>query len=155
MTTTQSHSSRSRYAFACMYSCLNPIAVRSPEQTTMSGSRSLISLIARSISPGTKCTSPQWMSETWAIFIAKVYGGSEDGLDRPVERGRDRGGGRNRQQPREDDVPGDPPADGREALRRTGSHHRAGDHVRGRDGKAEVRGDVDDRPARRLRREAA
>src|SRR5262249_8906683 len=53
-----------------MYSCLNPIAVRSPEQTTMSGCKSLISLIARSIRPGTKWTSPQWMSEMWAIFIA-------------------------------------------------------------------------------------
>jgi hypothetical protein len=30
----------------------------------------LISLIARSSSPGTKCGSPQCRSEMWAIFIA-------------------------------------------------------------------------------------
>jgi hypothetical protein len=29
-------------------------------------------LIARSISPGTKCGSPQWMSEMWAIRTPEV-----------------------------------------------------------------------------------
>ena len=41
-------------ARASWYSCLKPNVVRSPEQTTMSGFRSLISLIARSSRLGTK-----------------------------------------------------------------------------------------------------
>src|SRR6266536_6282696 len=139
MTTTVSHSRRSRYAFACTYSCLNPIAVRSPEQTTMSGCWSLISLIARSISPGTKCTSPQWMSEMWAIFIArKCRSGLEDSLHRPVERCGHERRRRNREHPRENDVAGDAPAHGGKPLRRPGAHHRARDDVGRRDRVAEM-----------------
>src|SRR5437588_2240150 len=143
MTTTQSHSTRSRYSLACTYSCLNPIAVRSPEQTTMSGCWSLISLIARSISPGTKWTSPQWMSEMWAIFIAgKFRAGLEDPLHRPVERPRDERRRRDRQHPREDDVAGDAPPHRREALRRPRPHHRPRDDMSRRDRIPEMRGEV-------------
>src|SRR5207248_994324 len=162
MTTTQSHSTRSRYSLACTYSCLNPIAVRSPEQTTMSGCWSLISLIARSISPGTKWTSPQWMSEMWAIFIAgKFRAGLEDPLHRPVERPRDERRRRDRQHPREDDVAGDAPPHRREALRRPRPHHRPRDDMSRRDRIPEMRGEVKHRApgdlgsktARRLHRE--
>ena len=52
---------------ACSYSCLKPNVVRSPEQTTMSGSRSLISLIARSSRLGHEVGPPQWRSERCAI----------------------------------------------------------------------------------------
>src|SRR3712207_4837203 len=85
MTTTDSHSIRSRYAFAWAYSSLNPYVVRSPEQTTMSGSRSFTSLIARSSRLGTKCGPPQWRSEMWATvkislcespIVEEVYGPS-------------------------------------------------------------------------------
>jgi hypothetical protein len=41
--------------------------VRSPEQITISGPSSLISLIARSSKFGTKSGPPQWMSEMCAI----------------------------------------------------------------------------------------
>ena len=67
MTTNDSHSSRSRYSFAWTYSGLNPNVVRSPEQTTRSGSRSFTSAIARSIRLGTKYGPPQCRSEMWAI----------------------------------------------------------------------------------------
>src|SRR4051812_28420201 len=136
-----------------MYSCLKPIAVRSPEQTTISGSRSLISLIARSIRPGTKWTSPQWMSEMWAILIGARS--LEDRFERPVERRRDERRRRDRQHPGEDDVPGHAPADGGEALRRSRTHHRSGDHVGRRDRVAEMGRDVDHRSTGELRREAA
>ena len=33
----------------------------------MSGHIALMSAIARSIRSGTKCASPQWMSDRWAI----------------------------------------------------------------------------------------
>ena len=52
---------------ACAYSSLKPNVVRSPEQMTMSGHIALMSAIARSIRSGTKCASPQWMSDRWAI----------------------------------------------------------------------------------------
>ena len=54
-----SHSILSRYAFASAYSCWKPNVVRSPEQMTMSGSSSLISMIARSARFGTKYGEPQ------------------------------------------------------------------------------------------------
>src|SRR6187200_1597604 len=82
MTTNDLHSSRSRYSFAWMYSGLKPNVVRSPEQTTRSGWRSLTSAIARSIRFGTKYGPPQWRSEMWAIVkhswaaITGVYGPS-------------------------------------------------------------------------------
>ena len=47
-TTNASQTIESRYWRASWYSCLNPNVVRSPEHTTMSGTRSLISEIARS-----------------------------------------------------------------------------------------------------------
>ncbi len=50
-------------------------------------------------------------------------GGSKDGLHRPVEERRDERGCRDRHDPRDDDVAGDPPADGREPLRRAGPEH--------------------------------
>ena len=64
----------------------------------MSGSRSLISRIARSRRFGTKSGPPQWMSEICAIVnelpfrpcgMPEVYSGLEDRLHRPVERRRD------------------------------------------------------------------
>src|SRR5512133_1002885 len=67
MTTNDLHSRRDRYSFACTYSGLKPNVVRSPEQTTRSGERSLISEIARSIRLGTKYGPPQWRSEMCAI----------------------------------------------------------------------------------------
>jgi hypothetical protein len=73
MTTTESHSMRSRYIFAIAYSCLKPKVVRSPEQITIFGPTSLISVIARSIKPGTKSGPPQWMSEMWAIVNASRF----------------------------------------------------------------------------------
>src|SRR5438477_4896321 len=156
MTTTQSHSSRSRYALACTYSYLKPIAVRSPEQTTMSGCWSLISLIARSIRPGTKCTSPQWMSEMWAIFIRrKCRAGLEDSFDRPVQRRGDQRGRRDRQHPGKHDVAGHAPAHGRESLRRPGTHHRARDDMGRRNRVPEMRREVDHRAPGDLGREAA
>src|SRR5437764_15190538 len=156
MTTTESHSSRSRYALACMYSCLKPIAVRSPEQTTLSGWWSLISLIARSIRPGTKCTSPQWMSEMWAIFIrGKCRAALEDPFDRPVQRRGDQRRRRDSQHPRKDDVAGHAPAYGRESLRRPGTHHRARDDVGRRHRVSEMRREIDHRAAGDLGRKAA
>src|SRR5690349_21004935 len=54
----------------------------------MLGSRSLISLIARSIRLGTKYGPPQWMSEMWAIVnvpalpsIAVTLGGLREVVD--------------------------------------------------------------------------
>src|SRR6478672_8802957 len=55
-----------------MYSGLKPKVVRSPEQTTRSGCMSLISLIARSSSVGTKCGPPQCRSEIWAMLNAPL-----------------------------------------------------------------------------------
>src|SRR6059058_738972 len=104
------------YSRAIAYSCLNPNVVRSPEQITRLGSRSLISLIARSSRFGTKSGPPQWMSEMWAIVKAppfrlciksKCRTGLEDSDDRPVERGSHEPRGRDRQEPRPDDVAGD------------------------------------------------
>jgi hypothetical protein len=46
---------------------LKPNVVRSPEQTTMSGSMSLTSVIARSSRFGRKNCVPQCMSEIWTI----------------------------------------------------------------------------------------
>ena len=77
MTTTDSHSIRSRYDFAIMYSCLKPKVVRSPEQMTMSGPRSLISRIARSSRFGTKSGPPQWMSEICAIVSEPLFRASD------------------------------------------------------------------------------
>src|SRR5262245_35980911 len=70
MTTRCSQSIVSMYSWACAYSCLKPNVVRSPEQTTRSGSSSLISAIARSSRLGTKCCPPQWGSERWAMVNA-------------------------------------------------------------------------------------
>src|SRR5439155_25467013 len=85
--TSDSHSILSRYVLACAYSGLKPNVVRSPEQTTRSGRMSLISLIARSSSVGTKYGPPQCRSEMWAIVndpfdpaaMAEVYGPSTGG----------------------------------------------------------------------------
>src|ERR687887_2788001 len=67
MTTSDSHAILSRYSRACWYSGRKPNVVRSPEQTTTSGSRSLISSMARSRRLGTKYGPPQCKSEIWAI----------------------------------------------------------------------------------------
>src|SRR5262245_53546151 len=67
MTTSDSHSILSRYSRACWYSGRKPNVVRSPEQMTTSGRRSLISSIARSSRLGTKYGPPQWMSEMCAM----------------------------------------------------------------------------------------
>src|SRR5215204_2480767 len=67
MTTKRSQRILSRYSRAWRYSPLKPNVVRSPEQTTIWGSISLISAIARSIRLGTKFGSPQWMSDRCAI----------------------------------------------------------------------------------------
>src|SRR5919198_6474475 len=113
MTTTDSHSSLSRYALACAYSCSKPNVVRSPEQITISGPSSLISLIARSSRFGTKSGPPQWMSEVWAIVKAppfrlciwsKCRTDLENADDRPVQRGCNQARGRDRQQPGADNV---------------------------------------------------
>jgi hypothetical protein len=74
MTTRALQSSLSRYSAASAYSCRNPFVVRSPEQTTTSGFRSLISTIARSSRFGTKCGEPVWRSEMCAI--RKLMGGA-------------------------------------------------------------------------------
>src|SRR4051794_21269144 len=87
MTTTFLHAIPSRYSFASAYSSLNPCEVRSPEQTTMSGCRSLISVIARSSSSGRKNCCPQCRSLSWAIVNAIVGGAyRRDGESRPVRR---------------------------------------------------------------------
>ena len=52
---------------ACWYSGLKPKDVRSPVHTTICGSRSLISSIARSSRAGMKYGPPQWTSEMCAI----------------------------------------------------------------------------------------
>ena len=64
-----------------------------------------------------------------------------------------RRGHRQRQDPGDEDVPGHPPAHGRQAADRAGAEHRAGDRLCGRDRQAEVRGRPEDRRARRLRGE--
>src|SRR4051794_2221607 len=51
-----------------MYSSLNPCEVRSPEITTMSGSISFTSAIARSRCCGRKNCCPQCRSESWTIL---------------------------------------------------------------------------------------
>src|SRR5262249_32848164 len=66
--------------FACANSCLKPNVVRSPVQMTTSGSRSLISPIARSMRLGMKCGPPQWMSEMCAIVKVR----SAPGMGRSV-----------------------------------------------------------------------
>ena len=60
------------------------------------------------------------------------------------QSGGDGGGRGDRQHPRDDDVPGDAPAHGREALRRSRPHHGARDDVRRRERIAVLRRRVDD-----------
>src|SRR4051812_49878637 len=123
MTTSESHSIASRYRRASAYSSLNPCEVRSPEQTTTSGLRSLISTIARSKRSGRKNCCPQWRSLSCAIvkFTAQNL---EDPAHRVEEQRCDSRGTRDRQEPAGDDRPRDPPADRREPTRRPRSHHR-------------------------------
>src|SRR3954451_4903460 len=98
MTTSESHSIASMYFFASAYSSLNPCEVRSPETTTTSGFRSLISVIARSSRSGRKNCCPQWRSLSWAIVKA-TPGTLEDPAHRVVHGRGDGGGTRDREQP--------------------------------------------------------
>src|SRR2546421_10748947 len=83
---SESHSILSRYDLACAFSGLKPNVVRSPVHTASSGCMSLISLIARSSSVGTKCGPPQWRSEMWAIRNAPFAPGMRRSLRFAVER---------------------------------------------------------------------
>ena len=71
-----------------------------------------------------------------------------------LHAGTDEARHRDREDPGDQDVAGDAPADCMQAAGRAGAHHRPGDHVRGRDGEAEVRRRPEDRRARGLGREA-
>src|SRR4051794_19731038 len=153
MTTRCLHSISSRYRRASAYSSLNPCDVRSPEQTTTSGFRSLTSVIARSRRSGRKNCCPQWRSLSWAIVNATGRT-LEDPAHGVVEKRRDEGGGGQRQQPGDDDVAGDAPLDGVQPADRAGAHHRAGDDVRRRDREAEPRADVERGAGGELRCEA-
>src|SRR5439155_19406302 len=82
-------------------------------------------------------------------------GSSEDALDRPVEgRGHGRGG-RNREDPGADDVPGDPPTYRRQPLRRAGAEDGARDDVRRGQRVAVLRGRIDGRASCGLSGESA
>src|SRR3954447_3157715 len=142
MTTSASHSIASMYRLASAYSSLNPCEVRSPEQTTMSGFRSLISVIARSSRSGRKNCCPQWRSLSCAI-VNDMAGSLEDPAHGVVHRRRDEGRGRERQQPGDDDVAGHTPLDGAQSANGAGAHDRAGDDVRRRDRKAQPRAEVE------------
>src|SRR4051794_37703256 len=153
MTTRFLHSISSRYRRASAYSSLKPCEVRSPEQTTTSGSRSLTSVMARSRRSGRKNCCPQWRSLSWAIV--KATGRTlEDPAHRVVENRRDEGRGGQRQQPRDHDVPGHAPLDGVQAADRAGAHDRAGDDVGRRDREAETGAEIERRAGGELRREA-
>src|SRR3954465_10282548 len=135
MTTSESHSIASMYRLASAYSSLNPCEVRSPEQTTMSGFRSLISVIARSSRSGRKNCCPQWRSLSCAIVNDMAWT-LEDPAHRVVERARDERRGGQRQQPGGHDVARDAPAHGVDSARRAGAHDRPRDDVRRRDREA-------------------
>src|SRR3954470_18884644 len=142
MTTSASHSIASRYRFASAYSSLNPCEVRSPEQTTMSGRRSLISTIARSSRSGRKNCCPQWRSLSCAI-VKLTQWTLEDPAHRVVERARDERRGGERQKPGDADVARHAPPHGMDAFRRAGAHDGSRDNVCRRDGKAEARARVE------------
>src|SRR3954449_9499079 len=108
MTTSDSHSIESRYRLASAYSSLKPCEVRSPEQMTTSGFRSLISVIARSSRSGRKNCCPQWRSLSCAI-VNDICWTLEDPTHGVVQRGCDQGGGGQRQEPGGDDAPGNAP----------------------------------------------
>src|SRR5690349_23570354 len=137
MTIIESHSMRLRKSLATAYSSLNPCEVRSPEMTTTSGWSSFVSAIARSSRLGRKNCWPQWRSDSWTIVKGRsepsIRRSLEDRAHRVIERGGDEPRRGQRQEPGDEDVPGDTPAHGREAPGRAGPHDRAGDDVRRRD----------------------
>src|SRR5207247_3676175 len=121
------------------------------ERTATSGSSAFVSAIARASRVGRKNCGPQCRSDSWTIVKGRLVPTSsmpeslEDPAQGVVQRGRDETGGRQRQQPGEENVAGETPADGREAPCRAGTHYRAGDDLRRRDWEAVVRA----RPERR------
>src|SRR5436305_3653058 len=103
MTTSDLHSIWSRYRRASAYSSLKPCEVRSPEQTTTSGFRSLTSTIARSRRSGRKNCCPQCRSLSCAIVKVTAWN-LEDPAHRVEEQGRHDPGCGKRQQPGGGDV---------------------------------------------------
>src|SRR5436305_13006625 len=107
MTTSDLHSIWSRYRRASAYSSLNPCEVRSQEQTTTSGRRSLISTIARSKRSGRKNCCPQWRSLSCAI-VKSTAQNLEDPAHRVEHQRRNDARRRQGEQPGDADVAGDP-----------------------------------------------
>src|SRR5690349_14071937 len=158
MTIIEWHSIRLRKSLATAYSSLNPCEVRSPETTTTSGWSSFVSAIARSSRLGRKNCWPQCRSDSWTIVKGRsepsIRRSLEDRAHRVIERGRDKPRRGQRQDPGDENVPGDAPAHRREAPGRPRPHDRPRDDVRRRDRKAVVRPEPEGRPGGNLRREA-